>query len=334
MGLARLHQVESSADDLTASGVTLGTFDYISPEQARDPRAADVRSDIYSLGCTLFYMLTGQPPFPDGTVLQKLLRHNSDEPPDVRQFRPELSPRVAALLAKSARQAAVAAAANRRGVDRRCRRDWRAAWPGERGRVRQILVMQPPAASPWWSKAWQALAAVALLILAMVAMEMVLSPRHAGGGMVLPAQFKDASDTTAAQATPVADGVSSENRGDESDNSPMPQNLTARHTFDFPAVNRLRRALGAAPTEGLAGFELAGPRNRILPRRARRPQRVPLATEQTGASAASRSILRRRQIHQSSPNCRAGRCAGSSRTSNGIRMDAGRCLCSRAPSWG
>ena len=85
MGLARLHQVESSADDLTASGVTLGTFDYISPEQARDPRAADVRSDIYSLGCTLFFMLTGQPPFPDGTALQKLLRHNSDEPPDVRQ---------------------------------------------------------------------------------------------------------------------------------------------------------------------------------------------------------------------------------------------------------
>ena len=50
MGLARLHQVEPQGNDLTASGVTLGTFDYISPEQARDPRSADVRSDIYSLG--------------------------------------------------------------------------------------------------------------------------------------------------------------------------------------------------------------------------------------------------------------------------------------------
>ncbi|MCU0958986.1 MAG: protein kinase [Pirellulaceae bacterium] len=90
MGLARLHQVESSAEDLTASGVTLGTFDYISPEQARDPRNTDVRSDLYSLGCTLYYMLAGQPPFPEGTVLQKLLSHSSDEPPDISRFRPDL----------------------------------------------------------------------------------------------------------------------------------------------------------------------------------------------------------------------------------------------------
>ena len=100
MGLARLHQVDSSFDDLTASGVTLGTFDYISPEQARDPRAADVRSDIYSLGCTLYFMLVGKPPFPDGSALQKLLRHNGVDPPDVRLFRPELPPSIGALLVK------------------------------------------------------------------------------------------------------------------------------------------------------------------------------------------------------------------------------------------
>lgn len=90
MGLARLRNTDPATADLTQSGVTLGTFDYISPEQARDPRNADVRSDIYSLGCTMFFMLAGHPPFPEGTVLQKLLQHQGDQAPDIRQFRPDL----------------------------------------------------------------------------------------------------------------------------------------------------------------------------------------------------------------------------------------------------
>lgn len=100
MGLARLKQADPAVADLTASGVTLGTFDYISPEQARDPRNADVRSDIYSLGCTFFYMLSGRPPFPEGTVLQKLLQHQGDQPPDVHQFRPDLPEEVTRVLRK------------------------------------------------------------------------------------------------------------------------------------------------------------------------------------------------------------------------------------------
>ena len=100
MGLARLHQVEHSDGDLTASGVTLGTFDYISPEQARDPRSADTRSDIYSLGCTLYYMLTARPPFPEGTVLQKLLQHQGDEPPDPTELNPDIPPEVARLVSR------------------------------------------------------------------------------------------------------------------------------------------------------------------------------------------------------------------------------------------
>ncbi|MEZ6129504.1 MAG: serine/threonine-protein kinase [Planctomycetaceae bacterium] len=83
LGLAR-RETNDSIGDLTVAGTTLGTFDYIAPEQARDPRVADIRSDIYSLGCTVYHMLTGQPPYPEGTALQKLLDHQGKSPPDPR----------------------------------------------------------------------------------------------------------------------------------------------------------------------------------------------------------------------------------------------------------
>lgn len=108
LGLARVFHADGRSQDLTSSGTTLGTFDYIAPEQARDPRLADVRSDIYSLGCTLYFLLTGQPPFPGGTVLQKLLQHQTEEPPDVRTVRrdvPEALVRILRrMMAKSPRQ--------------------------------------------------------------------------------------------------------------------------------------------------------------------------------------------------------------------------------------
>jgi serine/threonine-protein kinase len=99
MGLARLAPAAGDAD-LTVSGMTLGTFDYISPEQARDPRAADVRSDLYSLGCTLFFMLAGRPPFAEGTMVQKLLQHQQDPPPAIEAIRPDVPQRLAAILAR------------------------------------------------------------------------------------------------------------------------------------------------------------------------------------------------------------------------------------------
>jgi serine/threonine protein kinase len=98
MGLARILDPEEDMRALTHSGVTLGTFDYISPEQALEPRAADVRSDIYSLGCTFYHALTGHPPVPEGTAAKKVHCHQNVPPLDPRQFVPDLPTQVAVIL--------------------------------------------------------------------------------------------------------------------------------------------------------------------------------------------------------------------------------------------
>src|SRR5207302_4819835 len=99
MGLAR-NLDPKAVGQLTQSGVTLGTFDYISPEQAVEPRSADVRSDIYSLGCTFYHALTGHPPVPEGTAAKKLKHHQAIAPIDPRQLNPEIPDDVTAILAR------------------------------------------------------------------------------------------------------------------------------------------------------------------------------------------------------------------------------------------
>lgn len=99
LGLARL-EVRDPAEQLTVAGTTLGTFDYISPEQAKDPRLVDVRSDIYSLGCSLYHMLTGEPPYAEGTMLQKLLDHQAKDVPDPRVKNRFLSADLSAIVQK------------------------------------------------------------------------------------------------------------------------------------------------------------------------------------------------------------------------------------------
>jgi serine/threonine-protein kinase len=107
-GLARLarHSEESSdgsaasAGSLTSHGATLGTPDYIAPEQAKDSRSADIRADIYSLGCTLYFMLAGRVPFPTGTAVEKVVAHCHDDPVELAQLRPDVPAELLAVVRK------------------------------------------------------------------------------------------------------------------------------------------------------------------------------------------------------------------------------------------
>ena len=83
---------------LTLTDMLLGTADYIAPEQASDPRSADIRADIYSLGCTLYYLLAGHPPFPGGSLLEKLKAHREQAPKPLAAVRPDLPPELARIV--------------------------------------------------------------------------------------------------------------------------------------------------------------------------------------------------------------------------------------------
>lgn len=88
-GLARDND-DPNAKRLTQMGNILGTVDYIAPEQAHDARTVDTRADIYGLGCTLFYLLTGKPPFLGATLVEKITARMSNAPPSLRAVRPEV----------------------------------------------------------------------------------------------------------------------------------------------------------------------------------------------------------------------------------------------------
>lgn len=91
LGLARV-----AADDADHSLTiahderVLGTADYLAPEQAVDSHLVDTRADLYSLGCTMYFLLTGRPPFNEGTLTQRLLAHQTKEPTPIESIRPDL----------------------------------------------------------------------------------------------------------------------------------------------------------------------------------------------------------------------------------------------------
>ncbi|MHB1559296.1 MAG: serine/threonine-protein kinase [Isosphaeraceae bacterium] len=94
----------ADGDRVTRDGATVGTFDYVAPEQARHSHLADIRSDIYSLGCTLYHMLSGHVPFPSPSLPEKLFSHQAIEPTPIAQVVPSIPPGLAEVVATMMRK--------------------------------------------------------------------------------------------------------------------------------------------------------------------------------------------------------------------------------------
>jgi len=103
-GLARVGAMASgeagSQTLVTKENTVMGTPDFLSPEQARNLHNVDIRSDLYSLGCTLYYLLTAQVPYPGGSALEKLLRHGNEPARSIESVRPDVPPAVASIVRK------------------------------------------------------------------------------------------------------------------------------------------------------------------------------------------------------------------------------------------
>lgn len=100
MGLAMLHDSEGGEFEkrIIGDGTILGTPDFLAPEQAMNSSAVDTRADIYALGGTLFYLLSGKVPYEAPTARAKIQRHAKEPPPSVLRHRPELPPQLDALI--------------------------------------------------------------------------------------------------------------------------------------------------------------------------------------------------------------------------------------------
>jgi serine/threonine protein kinase len=101
LGLALIEgEIQQPREIIGGQGYVVGSMDYIAPEQTKDAVNVDARADIYGLGCTMYFALTGRPPFPGGTAKEKIQRHRKDEPTPLRQLNPSLPERFAALVTK------------------------------------------------------------------------------------------------------------------------------------------------------------------------------------------------------------------------------------------
>jgi serine/threonine protein kinase/formylglycine-generating enzyme required for sulfatase activity len=99
-GLAKATSEKGAEAGLTKSGQMLGTPDYVAPEQTLDAHKADIRADIYSLGCTLYFLLSGGPPFQEASLYEILEAHHTREPKPLNLVRPDVPVELAAVVAK------------------------------------------------------------------------------------------------------------------------------------------------------------------------------------------------------------------------------------------
>jgi serine/threonine protein kinase len=101
LGLALLYEPTESSEaacGLTRDGRVVGTADYMAPEQWMNPHKVDIRADLYALGGTFYFLLTGQPPFPGAEPMEKMLKHHLDEPTPAERLRPGIPPVVLSAL--------------------------------------------------------------------------------------------------------------------------------------------------------------------------------------------------------------------------------------------
>jgi serine/threonine protein kinase len=103
LGLARITEYASGEEPshLTQDGIVVGTPDFLAPEQARNASKVDIRSDIYGLGCTLLFLLTGEVPYPNGTTTEKVKQHAKSPVVSLLSRRPDAPPELDAVLARA-----------------------------------------------------------------------------------------------------------------------------------------------------------------------------------------------------------------------------------------
>lgn len=146
MGLAQFTNDSQASLTIAHDEKVLGTVDYLSPEQAIDSHSVDARADIYSLGCTLYFALTGHPPFPEGTLTHRLMMHQTQQPESIRKQRPDVPEDLVAIFTKMT--------AKRR--DQRYQRadevvDALARWLSHHGSVTDG-PLKPPGSSGSWAR--------------------------------------------------------------------------------------------------------------------------------------------------------------------------------------